>query len=386
MTAFSKVNAKCTEVLHPWTTSCSFATLEIFYHIFRTSFKIYGTLYLVATLLRRKGWEYVKKELLYEVLRSTTFLSLNGSLFATFLCLTRKLVGAFTVFTGGLFPALLSSYLAIIVERPERRGLLALYMFNNALEAIFNALVSRNILKTLSYGEVYMFCTATGLLMYLYRTNKLNNGLLNKIIKFLLGEEKLNANSTSSQNEFSVIGHTDIYKRLFSPVKAFSIGYLIEAVPGIFKSLFQPMKIPQILVRKNNFKLGLFLGSFVSIFQFVEYLSAILRKRKDSFNSLVAGAVSGLSMLFYRSSTISLYLFTKMAEILFKNAQYQGVLPFIPYADIIIYTLSTAITFHMCVFESHNVRPSYMKFLNHITSNRIMPASIMFPKLFLDGS
>ena len=30
--------------------------------------------------------------------------------------------------------------------------------------------------------------------------------------------------------------------RLFSPVKAFSIGYLIEAVPGIFKSLFQPSK------------------------------------------------------------------------------------------------------------------------------------------------
>ncbi len=43
----------------------------------------------IATLLRRKGWEYVKKELLHEVLRSTTFLSLNGGLFATFLCLTR---------------------------------------------------------------------------------------------------------------------------------------------------------------------------------------------------------------------------------------------------------------------------------------------------------
>jgi hypothetical protein len=76
------------------------------------------------------------------------------------------------------------------------------------------------------------------------------------------------------------------------------------------------VKIPRILVRKNNFKLGLFLGSFVSIFQvskqewdespiskltniqftecmmyfqFVEYLSTILRKKKDSFNSLIAG-------------------------------------------------------------------------------------------------
>jgi hypothetical protein len=30
--------------------------------------------------------------------------------------------------------------------------------------------------------------------------------------------------------------------RLLPPVKAFSIGYLIEAVPKIFKSLFQPSK------------------------------------------------------------------------------------------------------------------------------------------------
>ena len=47
MTVFSKVDAKCSDALHPWTTSCSFTSLEIFYHVFRTSFKIYGTLYLV---------------------------------------------------------------------------------------------------------------------------------------------------------------------------------------------------------------------------------------------------------------------------------------------------------------------------------------------------
>ncbi|XP_028410068.1 transmembrane protein 135-like isoform X2 [Dendronephthya gigantea] len=370
MTVFSKVYTKCSECVHPWTTSCSFFSLEVFYHVFRTSFKIYGTLYLIATLLGQKGWEYVRKELLYEVLRSTVFLSLNGSLFAAFFCLIRNLFGVFTVFTSGFLPASLASYIAIIVERPERRGLLALYMFNNAVEVIFNALVNRNIITTLSYGEVYMFCVATGLIMYLYRANKLNNGFIKRIVRLLLGEQQSNVNSISPESVGSTFGCKDIYKRVLSTVKAFSIGYLLQAAPGILNALFNPRKIPQILMNKNNFKLALFLSSFVSIFQFVEFMLMFLREKKDPYNSFIAGAASGLSMLFYRSSTISLYLLTKVIEIIFKNAQYEGVIPFIPYVDIIIYTISTATTFHMAVFERETLKPSYMRFLTHITNNR----------------
>ncbi|XP_028410076.1 transmembrane protein 135-like isoform X3 [Dendronephthya gigantea] len=360
MTVFSKVYTKCSECVHPWTTSCSFFSLEVFYHVFRTSFKIYGTLYLIATLLGQKGWEYVRKELLYEVLRSTVFLSLNGSLFAAFFCLIRNLFGVFTVFTSGFLPASLASYIAIIVERPERRGLLALYMFNN----------------------VYMFCVATGLIMYLYRANKLNNGFIKRIVRLLLGEQQSNVNSISPESVGSTFGCKDIYKRVLSTVKAFSIGYLLQAAPGILNALFNPRKIPQILMNKNNFKLALFLSSFVSIFQFVEFMLMFLREKKDPYNSFIAGAASGLSMLFYRSSTISLYLLTKVIEIIFKNAQYEGVIPFIPYVDIIIYTISTATTFHMAVFERETLKPSYMRFLTHITNNRITPATKIFPQLF----
>ena len=40
------------------------------------------------------------------------------------------------MFTAGLLPAGIASYLAIITERPNRRGLLALYMFNNVIQIL----------------------------------------------------------------------------------------------------------------------------------------------------------------------------------------------------------------------------------------------------------
>lgn len=388
MTVLSKCNHTCANTIHPWTTSCSFMALELFYYIFKSSFKIYGSLYLIAALARRKDLEYFKKKLVGEVLQSTLFLSLNGSLFGVGLCAFRKLLGTFTVLTSGFLPGSIASYIAIIMERPQRRGMLALYMFNNAIEVVFNMLASRNIIPRLSYGEVYIFCCATAIGMYLYKEKKLNNGVLNKSIQFLLGEDKkceINpVNLTSLHNIFNTTSFKDIIKRLTPAGQAFLIGYIGEAAPRLLRSLFQPKKIPGVLVHKNNLKLGLFLSSFVMLYQSAEFLLKHIRRKTDSINSFIAGGASGLSILFYRSSTISLYLFTKVAEILFKNAQSHGFLPMIPYAEIIVYTISTGITFHMCVFESHNVRPEYFKFLSYITNDRIIPTTKLIPKLFLD--
>lgn len=51
----------------------------------------------------------------------------------------------------------------------------------------------------------------------------------------------------------------------------FSVGYLIQCclkVPSAFRQMFsKPSRIPSLFYNKENFQLGAFLGSFVSIYK-----------------------------------------------------------------------------------------------------------------------
>lgn len=62
--------------------------------------------------------------------------------------------------------------------------------------------------------------------------------------------------------------------KLFSSqgfIRMFSIGYLIQCclkVPSAFRQMFsKPSCLPSVFYNKENFQLGAFLGSFVSIYK-----------------------------------------------------------------------------------------------------------------------
>lgn len=61
MVVFSRFDGKCEETLHPWTVSCSFAALELFYNIFKASFRIYGSVYLVRLKTEIPAFEHLTK-------------------------------------------------------------------------------------------------------------------------------------------------------------------------------------------------------------------------------------------------------------------------------------------------------------------------------------
>lgn len=54
-------------------------------------------------------------------------------------------------------------------------------------------------------------------------------------------------------------------------VRMFSVGYLIQCclkVPSAFRQMFsKPSRLPSLFYNKENFQLGAFLGSFVSIYK-----------------------------------------------------------------------------------------------------------------------
>lgn len=85
---------------------------------------------------------------------------------------------------------------------------------------------------------------------------------------------------------------------------------------------------------------------------------------------MLAGFLAGWSMLWYKSSTIALYTAYKLAEVLYFKGISKGLLPYIRWADIIIYSVSTAFVFHVAVFEPHNLRPAYWNFLLKVTGNK----------------
>ena len=121
-------------------------------------------------------------------------------------------------------------------------------------------------------------------------------------------------------------------------IQRFIVGFFIQATVKCFGSLGKLVKNPKFLFKilKNpvNKQLGLFLGSYVLIFR-VSLLEFILRfnfiililhkavsclfrwitNRDNKFSGLIAGFLSGLSMMFYKSASISLYLNFKLLEV-----------------------------------------------------------------------
>lgn len=99
----------------------------------------------------------------------------------------------------------------------------------------------------------------------------------------------------------------------------FSVGYLIQCclkVPSAFRQVFsKPSRLPSLFYNKENFQLGAFLGSFVSLYKGTSCLLRWVRDIDDEFHALVAGFLAGLSMFFYKSTSISMYLFSKLVEV-----------------------------------------------------------------------
>lgn len=154
MAALSKsIPHNCYEIGHTWNPSCRVSFLQITWGALEESLRIYAPLYLIAAVLRKRKLEYYLYKLLPEILQSASFLTANGALYITFFCVLRKILGKFYSWTPGFGAALPASYVAILIERKSRRGLLTIYMANLATETLFRMGVARGTITTLRNGE-----------------------------------------------------------------------------------------------------------------------------------------------------------------------------------------------------------------------------------------
>ncbi|XP_070773231.1 transmembrane protein 135 [Enoplosus armatus] len=417
MAALSKIPHNCYEIGHTWNPSCVQSALEITRGALEVSFKIYVPLYLIAAVLRRRKKDYYLKRLLPEILWSTSFLTANGGLYIVFFCIIRKLLGGFYSWSAGFGSALPASYIAILLERKSRRGLLTIYMTNLATETLFRMAVTRGIIKPIRHGEVLLFCITASLYMFFFRSKDGLKGFAFSALKFIIGKEEIPTHSvtaehictrpseraaaietadSSSKRNILVAYTRELLESICKKgprhrcckhyqdncisycvkgfVRMFSVGYLIQCclkVPSAFRQMFsKPSRLPSLFYNKENFQLGAFLGSFVSIYKGTSCLLRWLRNIDDELHALIAGFLAGTSMFFYKSTTISMYLFTKLVETMYFKGIEAGRFPYFPHADTVLYAISTAICFQATVMEVQNLRPTYWKFLLRLTKGR----------------
>ncbi|GAB5577327.1 transmembrane protein 135 isoform X1 [Prionailurus iriomotensis] len=407
MAALSKsIPHNCYEIGHTWHPSCGVSFVQITGGALEESLKIYAPLYLIAAILRKRKLDYYLHKLLPEILQSASFLTANGAL---------RILGKFYSWSPGFGAALPASYVAILIERKSRRGLLTIYMANLATETLFRMGVARGTITTLRNGEVLLFCITAAMYMFFFRCKDGLKGFTFSALRFIVGKEEIPTHSYSPEaayakveqktekheekprrmnvialirklvdsdvsmdqgidvaNTMKIIASLIALKRGF--IRMFSVGYLIQCclrIPSAFRHLFtQPSRLFSLFYNKENFQLGAFLGSFVSIYKGTSCFLRWVRNLDDELHAIIAGFLAGVSMMFYKSTTISMYLASKLVETMYFKGIEAGKVPYFPHADTIIYSISTAICFQAAVMEVQTLRPSYWKFLLRLTKGK----------------
>ncbi|XP_045891534.1 transmembrane protein 135-like [Micropterus dolomieu] len=191
-------------------------------------------------------------------------------------------------------------------------------MTNLAIETLFRMAVTRGVIQPIRHGEVLLFCITASLYMFFFRSKDGLKGFAFSALKFIIGKEEIPTHSVTAEHSCTrpierteaedspasadrpssrrktLVAYTSALLESICKkgprhrcckhyqdscisycvkgfVRMFSVGYLIQCclkVPSAFRQMFsKPSRLPSLFYNKENFQLGAFLGSFVSIYK-----------------------------------------------------------------------------------------------------------------------
>lgn len=222
--------------------------------------------------------------------------------------------------TASYIPAFMSSFTAILVERPSRRGLLTMYVANVATETLWRMGCSRGLVKSIPNGQVLIFGLATSALLYYFRSgwHITEKDSVYDILRFIVGpdeeggprevkESPPKAEKPKRLHNYVMIQEfLKIYKKMTDKLKAlpkhdkcphksscvyytlsggtklFGIGLgaqvALKIILNIQRVVKSPKKLIDVLWSKDTLKIGTFLGGFSLIYR----VSEIDKKRNPT--------------------------------------------------------------------------------------------------------
>eukprot|EP01118_Nematostelium_gracile_P013871 TRINITY_DN5292_c0_g1_i1.p1 TRINITY_DN5292_c0_g1~~TRINITY_DN5292_c0_g1_i1.p1 ORF type:complete len:476 (+),score=76.03 TRINITY_DN5292_c0_g1_i1:168-1430(+) len=365
------------------------------FNAFKASSKIYGPLFLLSAVLSKKIFSpsFVITKLIPSIVRSSLFVAVIGAIWVRLCCL-------FSYWSGGhyrwvyFWSPVIASSIGLLVEKKDRRNELTVFICQQAAEALFRMGASRNYWSPVKNGMTYLFASAMALLVYFqnYHENVLGQST-HGLLKLCLGQE--------TRPDFIEVKMSKIYsnlkKKMFGPIseppkhqlckhqwscrayalvgfmKSFSLGFLIRLALKLAPLFLNPKKLikkPSILLDANILRLGLFLGLMNGISRSSICILRALRGKDDGLNALFSGYLAGFSFLLNGSTEVAMYVASKAAESLYYHLVNLGYLFKLPYGEVLAFAASCGVMFVASVFEPHNIRPSYIKFLTRASGGR----------------
>ncbi|XP_015791705.1 transmembrane protein 135 isoform X2 [Tetranychus urticae] len=401
----------CYETAHTWTPHCSTASWEIGSSAFAEGLKMYSALNTLQFILNRKYTQDALLKAIGNILNSSTFLGVNGFLMFSLFCGIRRASGKFYYSLVAFLPSFIAAYVAIFIERPHRRSALALYLINIASECLYRVAIKRKLFKPIPKGEIMLFTTSMSVLMYLYRIRGLGNDPISLLIKGLIGREEsksgliraantkvaVSAKSNGPNNKkpplksnqsflLSLLSKShpscphQTYSSCFTYfthglIKSSGLTWSILTLISSFKNPSRLMKDPSILLKAvrngKNLRFAGFLGLFVATFRLVNCILRASCGGSADWHAALAGSLAGLTMALSPNSTIATYVTWKCIENLYCLHYSNGLLPDPVHIIPIIYATSVSIIFYCGVLSPDTVRPSYVKFMDSVTKQRI---------------
>ena len=313
------------------------------------------------------------------ILQSSLFLTASGTVPCACICLLRKLLGRFYCYSTAFVPAVIGGGLAILIERKSRRGGLAVYGSTLAVQALFNMLKYRGYVTPLPYGEVLLFSVGSSVLLHSYHSESGLHDAVGSFLRFLFkpwvpaGLTML-TDMLSSRPSLSSMLVTMLIRIAWIALWSFQVGYLIQAGLSVLRAGYQafknPKKLLHALLNPNNVKLGVFLATLAGGFKLLNALFMFLPISQD-FRLLLAGLISGLSISWFRSSVISVYIAGKAVEVLYFKAVGKGWLPKFYYGDVVLFAIAVGVLIHAVFMERHDVQVPYWNFVNKLVGGHL---------------
>ncbi|KAF2359109.1 Transmembrane protein 135 N-terminal domain [Trinorchestia longiramus] len=356
---------------------------------------VYGATSLLQ-LKKLKEWEEVVK-LFKNFLRSSFFVAINGFAYICFFCLLRHSLGHINFATISFLPGFLASLMAIFVERASRRPLLAIHIANIGTECAFRVWEGYGYVRPVRHGSVLLFSAAMAILGWAYHSKQHQPpSFLAALIKYFVGAGECGTRASTSTST-STHSRQNIFRELLQPrhtscphtspcllyaAKAAAAGgikgflgsialKLLSSAARSPASLLSPASLSRVLLSPGHLRLALFVSWFSGMFRLGACGARRLRGGDDAFNGAVAGALAALGMWVYPSSSLALYTAWKTLEVVCCMGVEAGVLPAVPYATEILYSVMTGYLFHASAMHQQYIKPSYWKLLVDLTDNRI---------------
>lgn len=393
----------CQEFQHPGTNHCLSATAGLLLSATFYCLRVYSASYAISWLLQHRvvSRKYLRRGLL-RMIQSSAFLVTNAYTFSLYHCLLRTLLGRYHFATVAFIPCFLASLTAILVERPACRPVLTLCVANAATEALWKMAQSRGRVRSIPQGQTLIFGLSITTLLYLYRLGgDTTRDSMFFVLRTFFGKEAgpvVRGNQPAPARPRPIVPFSTIsdWVRVLIHTKHSSclhpqscLGYSLTGLSQAFVGGVQlqmarkmMMNVKRLaagrmpwreqILNRSTWQLGLLMGSFTFMYKAISCLLRHSFNRDDARFAIPAGLISSVAFTFYPNNAVALYVMWRTLRILCVKGQEEGILPPIPkFMLLFLYSFFTAVLLHAAILEPQSLRPSYYKFLQAISGDRL---------------